>query len=171
VKRITFVVIAIVFLIFFSSSLFNYSGIFCYRLNNLQQAASFYYLALKINPNNLSALHNLAVIEKDKKNLLVAQLILEKLILKRPKWALAHKSLGVCLQLEGNIQGAEKEYLLALNLNPKLASAWNNLGVLYAHQADFVQARCCYLKALDLDPRNNITLSNYNKLNSKSRRM
>lgn len=146
----------------------NGVGILFYRIDQFHWAERFYKLALKLGPTELSPLHNLGLLEKDRGHLEKAQVIYEKIILLKPDWGLVHKSLGACFHLQGRLRDAQKEYLRALLLNPKLASAWSNLGVLYFHQGKIKRALHCYHEALEFDPNDRITLSNYQRLNLKS---
>src|SRR3989344_3045551 len=54
--------------------------------------------------------------------------------------------------LDGNMDNAEKEYKIALELNPKEEMAHNNLGLVYVNQNKFTEAEEEYKKEIEINP-------------------
>lgn len=65
-----------------------------------------------------------------------------------PRLPLARRNLGVMLYLDGDIAGAEREYLAALSLNPVEPMVRNNLGLIYAGRGQLQEAERQYLLEL-----------------------
>lgn len=149
---------------FLCSKGLNRAGIFFYRAERFQKAQDCYELAIRVNPYNLAPLHNLGLLEKDRRHFQQAETIYRRIITRRPEWGLVHKSLGACLQLQGRTSEAVKEYKLAVALDPQLVSAWNNLGVIYFHQDRRDAALVCYDKALRLCPTDPVVRANLARL-------
>jgi tetratricopeptide (TPR) repeat protein len=69
-----------------------------------------------------------------------------------PENAEAHFRRAGKLFEEGKLEGAEREYRLALKLAPRAAQGYNNLGVLYFSKRDFEQAVTAFKQAQSLRP-------------------
>jgi len=67
--------------------------------------------------------------------------------------------LGLSLQQEGDVPGAEREYLAALQMDNSVAEIYNALGDLYTDKGDTVKARAEWRKALRIDPTNEVSRS------------
>jgi hypothetical protein len=69
-----------------------------------------------------------------------------------PHYPLAHRNLGAIEYLDGNIDEAEKEYKIALELNPNEPMAHSNLGLVYAQQNKLAEAEEEYKKEIEINP-------------------
>ncbi|MFA6393086.1 MAG: tetratricopeptide repeat protein [Candidatus Paceibacterota bacterium] len=69
-----------------------------------------------------------------------------------PHFAFNHNNLGAMYYLDGNIDGAEQEYKVALALNPNEPMAHNNLGLVYANQDKDKEAEEEYKKEIEVNP-------------------
>ncbi len=69
-----------------------------------------------------------------------------------PHYPLAHRNLGAMEYLDGNMDRAEKEYKIALELNPKEEMAHNNLGLIYVNKNKFIEAEKEYKKEIEINP-------------------
>lgn len=69
-----------------------------------------------------------------------------------PSFAFNHNNLGAMKFLDGDMEIAEKEYKIALELNPTEAMVHNNLGLIYANQGKFVEAEEEYKKEMEVNP-------------------
>ncbi|MFA4975301.1 MAG: tetratricopeptide repeat protein [Candidatus Paceibacterota bacterium] len=69
-----------------------------------------------------------------------------------PHYPLAHRNLGAMEYLDGNMDNAEKEFKIALELNSQEEMAHNNLGLIYASQNKSIEAEEEYKKELENNP-------------------
>ena len=67
---------------------------------------------------------------------------------------------GVLLEREGDLEGALRQYRLALESDPAFVTAWINAGNAYLKLANPAEAGRCYQRALELDPDNPRALNN-----------
>ncbi len=70
----------------------------------------------------------------------------------QPDLAAAYKTLGVVMQLQGELEEAKQCYTKAIEIQPNLAEAHANLGSLYATQQQWHNAIASYQTALDFQP-------------------
>ena len=71
----------------------------------------------------------------------------------QPEFALAYKTIGVALQVQGQEEEAQKYYLKALEIQPDLAEVYANLGNIYTKQQQWDKAIEAYQKALEIQPK------------------
>jgi Flp pilus assembly protein TadD len=69
-----------------------------------------------------------------------------------PQCSPAHFQLGVLLERSGDVRGAERAYLRAVETDPANLTALTNLAVLYAEEGDAERTRAMVELALDLEP-------------------
>lgn len=69
-----------------------------------------------------------------------------------PHYPLAHRNLGAMEYLDGNMDDAEKEFKITLELNPKEEMAHNNLGLIYVNKNRLAEAEEEYKKELEVNP-------------------
>lgn len=69
-----------------------------------------------------------------------------------PHLPLAHLNLGAMEYLDGNMDNAEKEFKITLELNPKEGMAHNNLGLIYFSKNKLAEAENEYKKELQINP-------------------
>lgn len=69
-----------------------------------------------------------------------------------PHYPLAHRNLGAMEFLDGDMDNAEKEFKIALELNPNEQMAHNNLGLIYARAGKFEESEQEYKKELEINP-------------------
>lgn len=67
---------------------------------------------------------------------------------------------GVLLEREGDLEGALRQYRLALESDPAFVTAWINAGNAYLKLTNPPEAVRCYRRALELDPDNPRALNN-----------
>lgn len=72
--------------------------------------------------------------------------------LNSPHYPLAHRNLGAMKYLDGEMEEAEKEFKIALELNPNEQMAHNNLGLVYVKRGKFLEAEEEYKKELEVNP-------------------
>lgn len=69
-----------------------------------------------------------------------------------PNLSAPHIDLAIAYQLEGDLEAAETELKLALNINSSHPVALNELGIVYRKTARFAEARQSYQAALSVYP-------------------
>lgn len=69
-----------------------------------------------------------------------------------PHHPLAHRNLGAMKYLDGDMDNAEKESEIALELNPSEQMAHNNLGLIYVNKNKLKEAEEEYKKEIEINP-------------------
>lgn len=69
-----------------------------------------------------------------------------------PQCSPAHFQLGVLLERKGDVEGAERAYLRAVETDPANLTALTNLAILYAEQGEVERTHAMVELALDLEP-------------------
>ena len=69
-----------------------------------------------------------------------------------PHHPLAHRNLGAMEYLNGDLDNAEKQYKIALELNPNEQMVHNNLGLVYTTENKLPEAEAEYKKELENNP-------------------
>ncbi len=85
-------------------------------------------------------------------------------VIDAPHHPLAHKNLGAMYYLDKNLDSAEKEYKIALELNPNEVMTHNNLGLIYMERKDYAKAEEEYKKELEINPQYDNAYFNYGLL-------
>jgi Tfp pilus assembly protein PilF len=92
----------------------------------LEEAATQYEKAVKVDPRLAIAWHNLGVVSVGLGKHHAAQSAYKKAIEIQPTYAMAHYNLGVLLDLEGNFDDALLSYQRAIELDPTLLDVRKN---------------------------------------------
>ena len=126
----------------------------CYRkIRQYQSSIAEEELALKINPQNIEALHGEGTTYLEMglpgKALLFFQQILEL----DPNNANATHQEGTCYRSLGQIDKAIALYEKAIRFNPSIPDSYNALGVIYAQQKDYSRAVDYFQKSIQLNPK------------------
>jgi len=100
-----------------------------------EEAIPLFQQALKLSPNHLIALDNLASAYRQQKRWDEARSVLEKALSVSPDDAEANYSLGMVYAQTNDNQRAFDHLQRALRARPDYPEALNNLGVLYLHMA------------------------------------
>ena len=100
------------------------------RPQNLRQAINLYQEVLKLDPEHINALYNLAGLCAVQKRYDLAVKYYTKVILKQPgrKDADAYNNIGTIFEKQGDLKQARLAYDKALKVNPDVAAAHYNLG-------------------------------------------
>lgn len=128
---------------------------------NLQQAEHIFRNILKVQPNNVSALHFIGVINYQLKNYDSAIKYIRKALQLAPGYVDAYNNLGIVLQEMGQLDLSIASYQMATELNPNFLRAYYNLGNAFKENWQIDEAIINYQKALQIDPN---FVEVYNKL-------
>ena len=118
------------------------------KKNDFINAKLIYENILSVDKKNFDALFFLAVILINFKNYKKAKDLLEQVVLIKPNFADAYNNIGICLEKLNDLDGAIKNYNLAINNRPNFAEAHNNIGVVFQKLRNFDQAILQYKKAI-----------------------
>ena len=118
------------------------------KKNDFINAKLIYENILSVDKKNFDALFFLAVILINFKNYKKAKDLLEQVVLIKPNFADAYNNIGICLEKLNDLDGAIKNYNLAINNKPNFAEAHNNIGVVFQKLRNFDQAILQYKKAI-----------------------
>ena len=118
------------------------------KKNDFINAKVIYENILSVDKKNFDALFFLAVILINFKNYKKAKDLLEQVVLIKPNFADAYNNIGICLEKLNDLDGAIKNYNLAINNRPNFAEAHNNIGVVFQKLRNFDQAILQYKKAI-----------------------
>jgi len=123
-----------------------------HRDGSLDAAEALYRKVIAAAPENLNALHYLAVLcHQQNRNAEAAESI-RHIIDLDPQNADAHNNLGNVLEGLGKFSEAESCYRKAIDLKPGHDPAWNNLGVILMAQRKVAAALDAYRRAAELAP-------------------
>lgn len=137
-----------------SSFFFVTKGQIMLQLGKLEEANTYYDLALKVYPKNFKALLQKAMLyanDLKNKNIDSAFYCIYKAIEINPYYADAYHTLGWLYLLNGNYNKAIKHIEKSIKLNPKNALPYNSLGYIAFLLNDFTKAEEYYSKSLNLD--------------------
>jgi len=118
------------------------------KKNDFINAKLIYENILSVDKKNFDALFFLAVILINFKNYKKARDLLEQVVLIKPNFADAYNNIGICLEKLNDLNGAIKNYNLAINNRPNFAEAHNNIGVVFQKLRNFDEAILQYKKAI-----------------------
>ena len=118
------------------------------KKNDFINAKVIYENILSADKKNFDALFFLAVILINFKNYKKAKDLLEQVVLIKPNFADAYNNIGICLEKLNDLDGAIKNYNLAISNKPNFAEAHNNIGVVFQKLRNFDQAILQYKKAI-----------------------
>jgi predicted O-linked N-acetylglucosamine transferase (SPINDLY family) len=118
----------------------------------MQQAEHIFRDILKVQPNNVSALHFIGVICYQLKEYDSAIAYIKKALQFGPDYADAYNNLGSVLQETGRLDEAITCYQKALHLNPNLDRAHYNLGTAFKEKWHIDDAIAQYQAAIRLNP-------------------
>ena len=121
------------------------------RRGAIGDAKRLYASALKIDPTNLAAHGNLAIIAAQQGDLAGAERLLRRAIALRPDDALGFNNLGLVLLQQGRLADAIAAHRRAVELKPAYAEAHFALGNVFKEQGNDEQAIACYRSAIAIE--------------------
>ena len=141
------------------------------RLGEKRQAAECFAQALKIEPRNLQARFNLAIVQRDQGQLDAATENLAAVIEAKPDHAEAHSALGTMALRLGRLHQAEASLSRAVALAPRDVAALVGLGNLHDRLGRSEEAIACYRAALELNPDHTAAHMNLCEVYEKTNRI
>ncbi len=121
-----------------------------HRKGELDRAADAYRAVLKNEPQHLTSLHMLGVIERDTGNLIEARLLLAKAEELSSDSAELSFDIGLLLIRSEEPKVAVQYFTRAVTLDPELGPGWHYLGRLYRRQCEPEKAEQCFHKAISI---------------------
>jgi protein O-GlcNAc transferase len=131
------------------------------RAGNLPQAETIFKEIVRIQPQNVSALHFIGVIHYQLKDYDSSIEYIKRALELGPDYVDAYNNLGIVLHEVGQLDEAIKCYHKAIELNPNFASAYYNFGITLKEKWQIDDAVMNYRKAIELCPN---FAEAYNKL-------
>ena len=128
------------------------SAISAHKEGNFVHAEELYREVISLSPNNLDALHYLALIFISTNQPEVSIPLLNKAVSINGNNPDILYNLALAHQKAENIKSAIHYYELAISLKPDFALAYNNIGVAYQHQGDLTRANQYLEKAFTIAP-------------------
>ncbi len=119
-----------------------------------QRAAALWGRVLRLDPGDLQARFNLALVRLMLGQAAEAQHLAEQVLAARPRDPSALNLQGLALKAQGRYQQAVRAYRAAIEADPNYAQAYYNLGALYAGKLkDKPRAYLAFKRFLELEPR------------------
>jgi tetratricopeptide (TPR) repeat protein len=123
-----------------------------HQAGQLEQAEQIYRAILKVQPQQVDALHLLGLLAYQRGQHEQANTYISQALRYQPDFAEAYSNLGMVLQAQRQRAEAEACFQQALRLRPDFAEAHNNLGNALQEQGKLTEAQECYQQALRLRP-------------------
>ncbi len=120
--------------------------------NKLDEALSYYNLALGLDDNIVLAYNNRGTVQYTMGNFADALADFNRAIRLDSDNAELYYNRGNVYDEMGNVEKAEADFIQALDLDPSHDSAYNNLGILYFRQESYELALAQYNQAIALNP-------------------
>lgn len=118
----------------------------------LDGATNIYQEILRLNPDNLTALHSFSAFAYQTRKYDIAIDLIEKAISINPNDARSYNNLGSAFKKLGALDDAKVSYQKAVTIKPYYADAHSNLGVILNEQGKLEEAAASYQKAIDIKP-------------------
>jgi len=118
---------------------------------NLDAAAGLYEEVLRTEPNNATAMSNLAVIAISKRDYVTAEQYLGRALAIKED-AGTYSNLGVVLKARGRLREAIAAYRRAIELKPELVDAYHNLGNALREDGQADAGANAYRRVIQLRP-------------------
>ena len=129
--------------------------------NNLEIAKKLYNDVLKLNPNHLASLNNIADLFNTLGEYQRAINSYEKVIKIKPNYAITHNNLGIIFYKLQEFQKAKRYFKKAIEINPNLVDVYINLGAVFTVLKEDQKALNYFEKAIEINPKNVVA---YNSL-------
>ena len=131
---------------------------------NLNEASNLYKKVLKLKPNHLNTIFNLATIYAQTNKYSDALKLFLKYTNLNSKNYSAYNDLGLTYFQLGKIEEAIKNVKKSIDLNPKYAEAYNNVGLMLSRNGQIEEAEKYCLKSYNLNPKSFATYTNLKQI-------
>jgi len=128
------------------------SALDCLQSGDIQQAEHIFRDVLKVQPNNVTALHFIGVIHYQRKEYDHSIRYIQKALRFGPEYADAQNNLGIVFQETDRLDEAIPCYQKAIQLNPNFDRAYYNLGSALKEKWQTDTAVQYYKKSIELNP-------------------
>jgi protein O-GlcNAc transferase len=128
-----------------------YKAIKAHEQGNLVAAAGLYEEVLRTEPNNATAMSNLAVIVMSRRDYVTAEQYLWRALAIKED-AGTYSNLGVVLKARGRLREAIAAYRRAIELKPEFVDAYHNLGNALREDGQADAAANAYRRVIQLRP-------------------
>ena len=135
-------------------------GMAAAKEQNWQLASQYYQQAIKLNPLNWSAYHQLGEVFQAQQQWSQATKCYQQTIAINPESSGSYYSLGKIQVKLGQWQSALKCFQKAAKVEPNNADIQHNLGEVFTHETMWVDARAAYQKAIAINPDNSWSHNN-----------
>ncbi len=122
------------------------------EFNIVDEAIEHYRQVLRIYPEAIGAMNNLALLLQKKGEIDKAAGLCRNALVLRPNSVLVHNTLGGILLQTGDHEDAIEHFNKAVELAPNFAEAHSNLGLSFCKQGKYVKAESYFERAHDLAP-------------------
>ena len=123
-----------------------------HQAGDLTEAESAYRQILRVDEQNVDALHFLGVVAYQRGEHGMAEELISRALQLKDSNAPAHNNLGNALAAQGKLKQAVASFLNALSIDPDYVDALVNLGSAFRMQGKRGKAVECYERALSLAP-------------------
>lgn len=123
-----------------------------YEQGNKDMALRYYKKALSLDKNNIGAMYNIGLVDKDLKNYKDAEFQMKEVLKRAPLHELAAYTLAQVYRESKQYNKAEVQYLQALKISPTSANIIAELGMVYEAQGKKAEAVKQYREALRYVP-------------------
>jgi protein O-GlcNAc transferase len=128
-----------------------HEAIKAHQQGNLISAAGLYAEVLRAEPNNATAMSNLAVIAMSNRDYVTAEQYLQRALATRED-PNTYSNLGVVFKAQGRVREATAAYQQAIGLKPDFADAYHNLGNALRENGQAGAAADAYRHVIQLRP-------------------
>ncbi|MEW6585450.1 MAG: tetratricopeptide repeat protein [Nitrospirota bacterium] len=123
-----------------------------FQAGDFEKAETLYKKILRIQPDNIDALHNLGILCYQRGDYDSAVRFVARVLQLNPDDVRANNNMGLALAGKGQHSEAVAFYRKATRLDPAFSTAYYNLGNSLKDGGNTNEAITCYQKALQLDP-------------------
>jgi tetratricopeptide (TPR) repeat protein len=142
-------------------TLFQYFGLCCQELDELQLAERAYLKTLRLGLDSPELQFNLGAVRLKQRRPQEAIVCFQNALQKDPRLTMANSAMANAYRLVGDLASAESCLRRELEINPNCADAAVNLGVVLQEKQRVGEAISCYRQAIHLNPHHPILRWNY----------
>ncbi len=123
----------------------------CESHDDVDRAKKIYLETLEKDPSNTDSLHRLALMAARKGDHKTAQEWFEMAVEQSPDNPLIRSNYGFARYLANDLESAEAQVKVALELDSSFVAAWNNLGLIYGQKEKFDDALAAFQRGSEVE--------------------